>query len=327
MARDRDDRRSGGKSKKSDNFTKTIFVGPFRMAFVSLLEPEEDDYGNERYKLTALFPPDYPKKKMQELEDALYEVFEHKFGEDQDDWPNGRNDVTPDMKLYDAGTKKYAGFTKGWTACSMSSVEQPGIIDADKNEVMSKREIYAGRWARAQVTISAYDNKSKGVGVYLNHVQLLDHDEAFTGRGRAEDVFDKAEMKDRRENRRDDRDDEENERGSRRSRSRDRDEDRDEDRQESRSRDRGRRSRDEDEEDTRESRSRDRGRGNRDRDEDAEEEDRKPQRTRRSMSDEDAEDRSSNRRRSRDEDDEQSRDSGKRSRDNRRSRSSDDDWN
>lgn len=327
MPRDRDDRRSGGKSKKSDNFTRTLIVGPFRMAFVSLLEPEEDDYGNERYKLTALFPPDYPKKKMQEFEDALYEVFEHKFGTDEGDWPNGRNDVLPDQKLYDAGTKKYAGFVKGWTACSMSSAEQPGIIDADKNEVMSKREIYAGRWARAQVTISAYDNKSKGIGVYLNHVQLLDHDEAFTGRGSAEDVFDKAEMTDRRSKRRDD--DEDDDRDTRRSRrGRDRDED-EEDSREGRSRDRGRRNRDEDEEDTR-SRGRDRGRG-RERDEDEEDErestHKGSSRPRSRDRDEDEEeDRGSRRSRSRSQDDEQSRSSRGGS---RRSRNSDEDdaWN
>lgn len=314
MARDDKSRSNGnGKSKK---LTKTLVVGPFRMAFPALFEPEDTDNG-ERYKVTALFPPEY---KIKELEDTLYEVFEAEFGTDESDWPRGRNDMLPKDKLYDAGGKPYQGFKDGWMAMSMSSKDAPGIIDADKNEVLSKREVYGGRWARAQISITTYNDKSKGIGVYLNHIQLLDHDEAFNGKGNASDAFDKYELKDRGRKRADDDDDQDdsrdsrsrdrgrgrddddrdNDRGSRsrdreddrggRSRSRDdegnsrRGRDRDEGEKETRRDSRGR-GRDEAEEDTRESRrssrdsDRDEGRG-RGRDRDDEDEDRRPSRSR-----------------------------------------------
>jgi hypothetical protein len=189
MARDSDRKGSG---RKKDKLTVTMVTPPFRMAFPALFTPEETDNG-ERYKVTALFPPDANLKK---LKSALNECMVDAFGE-PDDWPTGRNDVHPDDKLYDAGTKEYNGFKKGWTALSIASTDAPGIVDADGEEVLNKREVYGGRWARAHVAITSYDNKSKGVTVYLNHVQLLEHDTPFSGKGDAKSAFDKYELQDR----------------------------------------------------------------------------------------------------------------------------------
>jgi hypothetical protein len=188
MARDSDRKGSG---RKKDKLTVTMVTPPFRMAFPALFTPEETDNG-ERYKVTALFPPDANLKK---LKSALNECMVDAFGE-PDDWPTGRNDVHPDDKLYDAGTKEYNGFKKGWTALSIASTDAPGIVDADGEEVLNKREVYGGRWARAHVAVTSYDNKSKGVTVYLNHVQLLEHDTPFSGKGDAKSAFDKYELQD-----------------------------------------------------------------------------------------------------------------------------------
>src|SRR5215207_8204722 len=129
------DKRGGSKAK-----VKTLIVGPFRMAFPALLKPEQTDSG-DRYKVTALFPPDYD---LNPLWDAMDEVMEDRFGP-KAEWPSGRNDIIPDDKLYKAEKNdKWAGFTKGWHAMSMSSQEAPGLIDADKNEVINAREVYGG---------------------------------------------------------------------------------------------------------------------------------------------------------------------------------------
>jgi hypothetical protein len=178
-------RRTAGKAKEKRK-TVSLIIGPFRMAFPALFTPEEDDYGNEKYKLTALLPPD--SKSIREIEDAMYDCMVDAFGPEAD-WPSGKKDTLPEDKFYDAGKKDYQGFKKGWMALSVSSQDQPGIIDIDKQEVLSPREVYGGRWARAQVTITTFDNVSKGCTAYLNHVQLLEHDEAFNGRGSATDAF------------------------------------------------------------------------------------------------------------------------------------------
>lgn len=320
--------RENNRRSATKKLSRTIMTPPFRMAFPALFTPEETDNG-ERYKVIALFPPD---EDISEIEDALFDCMEDGFGKDKEDWPRGRNDVWPDAKLYPADEKKYNGFSKGWTALNLSSQDAPGVVGPDpKNDIVSKKDVYGGRWARAQITITWYDNKSKGVTAYLNHVQLLDHDEPFNGKGHAEDAFDKYKLKNperkrpevdeddddrnnrRERGRRDDQDDDdrgsrrrdgEDEGRSRNGRGNGRDDDRDSDRGSNRSRDdRGRsgRSARDDEEDTRSRRGRD--------------DDREDSRSRRGRDDD--EERPS-RSRSRTEDDEPPRNSGRGSRGNRR---------
>jgi hypothetical protein len=186
--RAKSDRRSDNKKTQ-----RQMVIGPFRMAWPALFEPEEDDYGNERFKVTCLFPPGYNIKP---LEDAIWDAWEEAYGTDKSKWPSGKNDVWPGEKLQDAGKKDYQGFKDGWKYTTITSKDPPGIVDSNREEVLSKREVYGGRWARAQVNIAAYDNKSRGVGIYMNHIQLLEHDEAFSGKGNPQDAFDKYELKD-----------------------------------------------------------------------------------------------------------------------------------
>jgi hypothetical protein len=186
--RAKSDRRSDNKKTQ-----RQMVIGPFRMAWPALFEPEEDDYGNERFKVTCLFPPGYNIKP---LEDAIWDAWEEAYGTDKSKWPSGKNDVWPGEKLQDAGKKDYQGFKDGWHYTTITSKDPPGIVDSNREEVLSKREVYGGRWARAQVNIAAYDNKSRGVGIYMNHIQLLEHDEAFSGKGNPQDAFDKYELKD-----------------------------------------------------------------------------------------------------------------------------------
>lgn len=186
--RAKSDRRSDNKKTQ-----RQMVIGPFRMAWPALFEPEQDDYGNERFKVTCLFPPGYNIKP---LEDAIWDAWEEAYGTDKSKWPSGKNDVWPGEKLQDAGKKDYQGFKDGWKYTTITSKDPPGIVDSNREEVLSKREVYGGRWARAQVNIAAYDNKSRGVGIYMNHIQLLEHDEAFSGKGNPQDAFDKYELKD-----------------------------------------------------------------------------------------------------------------------------------
>lgn len=235
--RAKSDRRSDNKKTQ-----RQMVIGPFRMAWPALFEPEEDDYGNERFKVTCLFPPGYNIKP---LEDAIWDAWEEAYGTDKSKWPSGKNDVWPGEKLQDAGKKDYQGFKDGWKYTTITSKDPPGIVDSNREEVLSKREVYGGRWARAQVNIAAYDNKSRGVGIYMNHIQLLEHDEAFSGKGNPQDAFDKYELKDEGHSR------DRNSRGGR-------DDGREDDRRNSRDDERGNSRRDDD---RGRDRSDDRGRG------------------------------------------------------------------
>ena len=259
---DRGNSRGGGRKKKED-LTIKVVLGPCRLSFPHLFTPQETDNG-DRYQANFLFPPNWTKQPdYKKFQDALYDVMEDMFGK-EDDWPRGRNDRGPKEVVRDADEKDYEGYKKGWYFIKAASRDPVGIVDANREEVTNEREVYGGRWCRISVTVKAYDNKSRGVGVYLNSVQVLDHDEQFGGRGPAKNDFedwDGPSLSDDdrgtgRGHARDDRDRDDDRRGS----GRDRD-----DRNSGRGSDRDDRSRDRDD---RGGRDRDRGRRSDSRDDD-----------------------------------------------------------
>jgi hypothetical protein len=93
--------------------------------------------------------------------------------------------------IRDAGDKAHlAGYAEGWKFISLKSKSQPGIVNASLEPVTDEREAYAGRWCRVTARAYAYDNVLKGVGFGLQNIQLLKHDQPFSGAGRPQDDFD-----------------------------------------------------------------------------------------------------------------------------------------
>lgn len=72
---------------------------------------------------------------------------------------------------------------------SFKSDERPGLVDADGDSILDKTEFYSGCLARVSCRVGAFDNKSKGVALYLVNVQKLDDGERLAGNPSAEDEF------------------------------------------------------------------------------------------------------------------------------------------
>lgn len=70
-----------------------------------------------------------------------------------------------------------------------SSKQRPGLVDRNKQPILTEEEFYPGCWARATVTAYSYDNVGKGVAFGLHNIQKLGDDENFTGRVAAEEDF------------------------------------------------------------------------------------------------------------------------------------------
>lgn len=196
------DSNARGRGKKADEpkFKQIKLISPpLRMSYPKIFDPEKNDQGVDVWEIDGLIPPDchyaknhpdYPGKHFADvLFGALEEVMLDAFGP-EDEWPNGRNDSHPGHKIKRVTKSPGPGIDDKWEVFKARSYSQPGIVDADKNEVLSKREAYGGRWCRLSVTVTCFDNKSKGCTIYLNNVQLLDNDESFGGRPSAENDFD-----------------------------------------------------------------------------------------------------------------------------------------
>jgi hypothetical protein len=65
----------------------------------------------------------------------------------------------------------------------LNSRNKPGVVFANGDVCGDDKahEVYGGRWAFVTVRAKPYDGEQKGVGVYLQNVQLLEDDERIGG--------------------------------------------------------------------------------------------------------------------------------------------------
>jgi hypothetical protein len=71
-----------------------------------------------------------------------------------------------------------------------NSATAPGIVDADRNPVLTRSEVYSGVYGRASINFYAFNsNGNKGIACGLNNLQLIRAGEPLGGKASAESDF------------------------------------------------------------------------------------------------------------------------------------------
>lgn len=71
-----------------------------------------------------------------------------------------------------------------------NSTTAPGIVDADRNPVITRSEVYSGVYGRASINFYAFNsNGNKGIACGLNNLQLIRAGEPLGGKTSAENDF------------------------------------------------------------------------------------------------------------------------------------------
>lgn len=171
-----------------------IVVSPeFRMVFPNLFEPKAikingKPTGEPRYDLTMLFEPG---PDFDTLKTAAVGVAKAK-------WPN--RDLKElrfpfkggdTMAAKSASRGKDGDFYKGKIVLSASSKFKPGVVDANKQDILDTSKVYSGCWGYAELNFVAYDGVSggqDGVKAYVNFVMKSRDDDRIAGRD-AKSVF------------------------------------------------------------------------------------------------------------------------------------------
>ncbi len=66
----------------------------------------------------------------------------------------------------------------------------PGIVDADRQPILERREVYSGVYGRASISFYAFNSSgNKGIACSLNNLQKIRDGEPLGGHSRAEDDF------------------------------------------------------------------------------------------------------------------------------------------
>ena len=72
-----------------------------------------------------------------------------------------------------------------------NSATAPGIVDADRQPILERSEVYSGVYGRASINLYAFNsNGNKGIACGLNNLQKIRDGEPLSGKSRSEDDFD-----------------------------------------------------------------------------------------------------------------------------------------
>ncbi len=71
-----------------------------------------------------------------------------------------------------------------------NNTQAPGIVDADRQPILERREVYSGCFGRASISFYAFNtNGNKGIACSLNNLQKIKDGTPLGGHSRAEDDF------------------------------------------------------------------------------------------------------------------------------------------
>ena len=71
-----------------------------------------------------------------------------------------------------------------------NSSTAPGVVDANRNEILDKSEVYSGCYGRASISFYAFNaNGNRGIACGLNNLQKIKDGEPLGGRASAESDF------------------------------------------------------------------------------------------------------------------------------------------
>lgn len=152
----------------------------FRVSFPELFKATSFNDGVPKFRLTQLYPKSEP---LTAIRDAIQKVIADKWG----------TKVPKNLKLpiLDGDLKAE---TVGYAGChyirATAEQDQPPAVRTFGNSLVTDpREVYAGCYAVAMVTVYAYDRKdSKGVGVAFDAVRKVQDGEPFGAKPADPDV-------------------------------------------------------------------------------------------------------------------------------------------
>lgn len=166
--------------------TKAVLTPVGMASFLNLKEPRAVVQGGEpRYSMNLIFDAEAQKSaEFKQLQVAINDAIKEK-------WPNK---VPSNLRspLRDGAEKEgqYEGYVSGTVFVNPWSKERPGVVDAQRNEILDLSTVYAGMKARAFVRPFAYESgMNKGVGLLLDAVQFVADGARIDGKTAAAKAF------------------------------------------------------------------------------------------------------------------------------------------
>jgi hypothetical protein len=167
--------------------TKTkVITGKVRFSYAHVFEPTAINESSEKKYSVSLIIPKSDKKSLAKIEAAVKAAIEDgkaKFG--------GKIPNNLKLPLRDGDAERPDDDNyKNSMFINASSMQKPGIVDADLNPIMNKDDFYSGCYGRASVNFYAFSvSGNKGIAAGLNNLQKTEDGERLAGGASAEEDF------------------------------------------------------------------------------------------------------------------------------------------
>ena len=170
------------------NPTKVITGVNTRWSYANVWDPKAIDGGKPKYSVSLIIPKDdeVTVNKIKAAIQAAYEEGQSKLKGNGKSVPALSVIKTPlrdgDLERPDDEAYKNSYFINA------NSGTAPGIVDADRNPIIDRSEMYSGVKGRASINLYAYNvNGNRGIACGLNNLQKISDGTPLGGKSRAED--------------------------------------------------------------------------------------------------------------------------------------------
>ena len=175
---------------KFANPTKVITGVKTRWSYANVWEPKSINGGAPKYSVSLIIPKSdtVTVGKIKDAIKAAYEEGQSKLKGNNKSVPALSTIKTP---LRDGDLDRPDDATyKGCYFINANSATAPGIVDAARQPILERSEVYSGVYGRASINFYAFNsNGNKGIACGLNNLQKISDGEPLGGKTRAEDDF------------------------------------------------------------------------------------------------------------------------------------------
>lgn len=177
-------------SMKNTNPTKVITGIKTRWSYANVWEAKSINGSEPKYSVSLIIPKSDTKtvNKIRKAIQAAYTEGESKLKGNGRSVPPLKAIKTPlrdgDVDRPDDEAYKNSYFINA------NSKTAPGIVDADRQPILDRNEVYSGCYGRASISFYAFNsNGNRGIACSLNHLQKFADGESLGGKSSAEEDF------------------------------------------------------------------------------------------------------------------------------------------
>lgn len=177
-------------TNKATNPLKVITGPDTRWSFANVWEPKSIAGGTPKYSVSLIVPKSDTKTvaKVRSAIEAAYQEGAAKLkgnGKSVPPLASIRNPLRDgDIERPDDPAYANAYFINA------NATTAPGIVDTDRNPILSRSEVYSGVYGRASISFYAFNsNGNKGIACGLNNLQKVRDGEPLGGKTSAESDF------------------------------------------------------------------------------------------------------------------------------------------